>query len=103
MANSYEIDTLVRLAVAFATVSGSIPTDPTDIKLFVKPPTGGVTTYTYLLSQVIKDSTGMYHMDLLVNAIGVWTYKWQGTGSAQVTSPDQTLTCNSTIFVPPLP
>jgi hypothetical protein len=98
----YEIDTLVRVAAAFTTVSGSIPTDPTDIKLYVKPPTGGITSYTFLLSQVVKDSTGMYHYDLLISAIGVWTYKWQGTGVAQVTSPDQTLNCNTTIFSPPL-
>lgn len=89
--------------MSFSTVIGSTPTDPTDVKLYVKPPTGAVQTYTYLLSQVIKDSTGMYHYDVLVNAIGTWAYKWQGTGSAQVTSPDQTLVCNSTVFVPPLP
>ncbi len=100
---AYEIDTLVRLASAFTTVSGGIPTDPTDIKLYVKPPTGSVQTYTYLMSQVVKDTTGMYHYDLLVNAIGVWTYKWQGTGTVVVTSADNTLTCNSTVFVPPLP
>lgn len=102
MAN-YEIDTLVRLAAAFTTVSGAMPTDPTDVKLYVKPPTGGIQTYTYLLSQVVKDATGMYHYDLLVNAQGVWSYKWQGTGTVQVTSADQSLTCNSTLFVPPLP
>jgi hypothetical protein len=100
---TYEIDTLVRVSVAFTTVSGGVPTDPTDIKLYVKPPTGSVQTFTYLLSQVVKDTTGMYHYDLTVNAIGVWIYKWQGIGAVVVTSPDQTLQCNSTAFVPPLP
>lgn len=99
---TYEIDTLVRLAVTFTTSMMAV-VDPTDVKLYVKPPGGSVTTYTYLLSQVVKDSTGNYHYDLLVNAVGGWLYKWQGTGSAQVTSADQTLTCNSTGFVPPLP
>jgi hypothetical protein len=100
-----EIDTLVRLGVAFSTVVGGTPTNPGDVKILVKAPNGAITTFTFLNSQVIRDSTGMFHFDLLVNAVGAWAYKWQGTGAGvQVTSPDQvTLMCNATVFAPPLP
>ena len=102
MAN-YEIDTLVRLSVTFTTVIGNMQTDPSDVTIYIKPPGASVTLYTYSGSQVAKDTTGMYHYDLLVNAIGSWAYKWQATGAVVVTSPDVLLVCNPTLFVPPLP
>jgi hypothetical protein len=92
------MDTLVRISGSFTVVAGGAAADPTAVSLFVKPPTGAVVTYTLSGSQVVKDSVGNYHYDLLANLIGNWTYKWQGAGAIQVTSPDASFQVNTTVF-----
>lgn len=41
-----------------------------------------VTTWTYGVdSQVVKDSTGVYHADITLVRAGRLRYRWQGTGT----------------------
>jgi hypothetical protein len=95
---AYEIDTLVRLSGSFTAVSGNTAADPTNVKLYVMDPGNQVTIYQYSLTEIVKDSVGNYHKDILANQVGNWKYKWQGTGAAQVTSPDATFSVNATVF-----
>lgn len=60
-----------------------VAVDPTTVALSVKAPNGTVTTYTYALAEIIKDSTGNYHKDLPISAAGTYRYRWTSTGTGQ--------------------
>lgn len=58
-------------------------TDPTAVTLTVRAPDGTQTAYVYLTdAEVVKDSTGTYHADIVVDAAGIWAWEWEGTGAA---------------------
>lgn len=80
MSTPYQPGDTVRLSTTFL-VAG-VATDPTEVTLTVRNPAGTSTTYTYTLTEVTKDSTGVYHKDLTVATAGVWEWKWEGTGAA---------------------
>lgn len=41
------------------------------------------TTYTYGVGgEIVKDSTGVYHVDIDLTASGVYHYQWLSTGTA---------------------
>lgn len=78
---SYQPGDTVRLATTFTV--GSTLTDPTAVSLTVREPDGTSTTLTYGDdAELVKDSTGTYHADIVADALGLWTWKWEGTGTA---------------------
>ena len=101
--NVYDIDTLMQLSVAFTDVSGA-PLDPTVVNLYLLDPNGNSTEVTG--GSISRDGTGLYHYGLTPQAyvpsgetsIGVWSYKWQGTGDAEVTSRDTYFRVRQTQF-----
>lgn len=106
--NFYEIDTLIRFSVAFTTVPAGAPIDPTSINLLVQPPPTPAAPdmipppveYTYAAAQIVRDGVGLYHCDLTPNEVGIWVYKWQGTGAAAVTTADTRFVIKQTTFFP---
>lgn len=76
-------DTYPGQAVEFscAFTVGGTATDPTTIALSVMNPTGTITTYTYALSQITKDSTGNYSKNVTLDTEGIWRWRWVGTGT----------------------
>lgn len=76
----YDINDIARLSVAFA-VSG-VATDPTAVTGTVRKPDGTTTAYTVTTNQIVKDSTGNYHLDVACDQEGRWAYKLVGTGVA---------------------
>jgi hypothetical protein len=80
--NQYTANTLVRLSVAVATIADSA-IDPTTVTMKVKLPDNSVSDQT---ANVVKDSTGNYHVDYLPTQTGTYTYEWIGTGAAQVST-----------------
>jgi hypothetical protein len=85
--NVYDIDSTVLLTANFTNAAGAAA-DPTSVTLLVLNPAGVETTYTLASGQVTKTAVGAYQMALVANASGVWTYKWQGAGVVNQTSPD---------------
>lgn len=79
--NSYDKGDLVRLTATF-TNSAGVATDPTAVTCQVKSPSA-TTTYTYNPGTVVKDSTGVYHLDVSASAAGQWWYRWEGTGAVE--------------------
>tara|TARA_R110000868_G_scaffold101874_2_gene280537 strand:+ start:173 stop:466 length:294 start_codon:yes stop_codon:yes gene_type:complete len=40
------------------------------------------TTYTYgVSSELVRDSTGRYHIDIPLTVVGTWYWRWQTSGS----------------------
>jgi hypothetical protein len=80
--NLYQVGDLVRISAVFRDIAGAL-VDPSTVSLKVTKPSGTQNTYTFALSQVIKDSTGNYHYDASADAAGLWRYTWSSTGSGQ--------------------
>jgi hypothetical protein len=80
--NAYDIGDLVRAEGHF-TVAG-VSTDPTTCVVKYQDPSGTVSTKTYGSDvEVVKDSTGRYHINISPNASGTWYFRFIGTGAAQ--------------------
>jgi len=98
MSNTYEIDTLVQLTSNFTLGDGVTPIDPTTVTLYIKDPGDNETVVPGdLLTHV---STGVFGYDVNVNVSGWWTYKFQGAGNIEVTSPDTRFLVNASILIP---
>src|SRR5215471_5715920 len=54
-----------------------VPTDPTTVTLTITDPTGAVTT-----PSVTHSGTGTYTANIACTVVGIWTYLWEGTGTA---------------------
>jgi len=54
-----------------------VPTDPTTAALTITDPTGAVTT-----PSVTHSGTGTYTANVACTVTGIWTYLWEGTGTA---------------------
>ena len=76
---------LIRLSGAFTNPNDSdAPIDPTAVFVSRKEPGGTVTIKQHVTDpEVIKDSTGNYHIDIDITAEGLWHYRWYSTGTAQ--------------------
>jgi hypothetical protein len=80
----YDKGDLVRSSTVFKNAS-DVATDPTTIAVKIEDPSSNEVTYTYPASEVVKDSTGNYHTDIVTDESGTWVVKWIGTGAvAQV-------------------
>jgi hypothetical protein len=83
MANTYDVGDLVRVTGTF-TNAASVAQDPTAVLFKYKDPSGNKTTLTYNTDvSVVKSATGVYYVDVDVDEIGRWYYRWQGTGTGQ--------------------
>lgn len=79
--NTYDIGDLVRISAAFVN-DGGVATDPASGAVIAKykDPSGNTTTLTYPADvALVKDSTGNYHVDILVDEFGDWHYRFAGT------------------------
>ena len=74
---------LVRCTGTFTNSAGTV-VDPTVVLFKVKSPAGTTTTYTYGTDvEVVRDSAGVYHVDVDGNAAGQWYYRVYSTGTGQ--------------------
>jgi hypothetical protein len=79
---AYPLDQPVRLT--FRTYSDSaqtVPADPTTVSVQVRDAAGVETTFTWAASQVVKDSTGVFHYDYTPAAAGHYDFHWKATGT----------------------
>jgi hypothetical protein len=70
-----DVNELATLTNVFK-VSG-VPTDPATVTLTITDPTGAVTTPT-----PVHTGTGTYTANISCTITGIWTYLWEGTGTA---------------------
>ena len=83
MAN-YAEGTGLQITATFRTIPGVI-TDPTAVNFKYENPDGTKTTLVYGTdSALVKESTGVYHVMLLLDTSGAWNYRWIGTGAVAI-------------------
>jgi hypothetical protein len=84
MSNEYDTGDIVILDVTFqARDSGGVlvPTDPTLGRSCARRQSAKWQTVT--TPAPVKDTTGVYHVDVDVTLSGTYHYRWEGTGAAQ--------------------
>lgn len=71
------IGEVAKISVAI-TDSNAIASDPSALRLKVKSPAGTLTTYVFgVAAELVKDSIGNYHANILMNEVGKWAYRWE--------------------------
>mgnify|MGYP001577790858 CR=1 FL=1 len=86
---SYDRGDPVRLTATFTNITGAT-IDPTTVTIQYRPPLGTQVTKIYLVDpEVVKDSTGVYHIDIALVYSGLWTYRWFSTGTGQAAARGQ--------------
>jgi len=89
MANTYDLGDLVRASGVF-TDSDDADQDPTVVVCKYRTPAAMTTTLTYGTDdEVVKDSTGHYHVDISLTASGDWYYRWESTGTGQAAEEER--------------
>src|SRR5262245_33067434 len=78
---------------------GTTPTDPTtSVGLVVREPDGTSTTETYNPGDIVRDSAGVYHLDVVLDASGIWSWKWTGTSATLTFVDEGTFTVEETLL-----
>jgi hypothetical protein len=94
---AYDKGDQVRVSATFKNIAGTA-TDPTTVVAKIKDPSGNVSTYTYGTdAELIKDATGMYHIDVDIDERGLWYYRWEATGAVK-TAEESTFTVRQSQF-----
>jgi hypothetical protein len=86
---SYLKGTVVRVSGSFTNRNTGAAADPGTVR-FLWRSGAGTTTYTYGVdSQLVKDSTGNYHVDIDTTSLTTSVvFRWEGTGSNQAAVED---------------
>jgi hypothetical protein len=86
--NSYDLGDLVRCTGTFASSDANV--NPAAVLFKIKTPSGTITTYTYGTdAELVRDSTGVYHVDVDAAEHGNYTFKFWSTGIGQAAAEGQ--------------
>ena len=79
----YDYGDRVRIRGVFTDpTDDNAPIDPEVVKLSYKHPSNGTITLTFGDDiEVQKESVGVYYVDLDIDAVGDWYYRWWSTGN----------------------
>lgn len=86
--NRYEKGNVVRCTVTFRNEL-QVAADPDDIIFRYQKPDQSIHVLTFGADvAVVRDSAGVYHVDLPIDASGVWDYEFNGTGAVTADAAD---------------
>ena len=78
---TYDIGDTRRLQATFKDINQAL-TDPTTVTFKMVEPDGAVTTYVFGTdSELVKDSTGVFHVDWPITKQGRHSWSMAGTGT----------------------
>lgn len=61
-------------------------TDPSSVTVTINGPGDNVNTYIYNTDvEVVRDTTGTFHVDFVATEAGRWWVEWHGTGGVTAT------------------
>lgn len=83
---AYDVNDAERVTFTYRNTAGTLA-NPTATTATITTPAGVATTYTYGVDgQLVRDSTGVFHIDVTFNAAGTWTVEGYGTGAVAAAS-----------------
>jgi len=91
MANTYPTGSNICFDVEFTDPLTSAYVDPTTVEFWIVSPETGriVGNYTYPADpEVVKDATGKYHCNYVINFPGEWPYGFVGAGAYVAAAED---------------
>lgn len=92
----YTSGQLVNLSTTF-TITGDV-VDPTTVRFKLRNPTGGITSYVYGTdAALVRDSTGIYHVNYTAVSAGIHFYRFEGWTACQAAAEDN-FQCASSMF-----
>ncbi len=91
---TYELFTLIRFEALFTRDDTGAIIDPTDIALYIRDPQHVQEVLLYSEGAVKKESEGVYYYDLELARAGYWTYRFEGDGTVDISSPDTKIYVN---------
>jgi len=84
----FDLGQLVRATNTFTDDTGTV-VDPTGVFVNYKSPGGTLTVLEFGVdAAVIKDSTGVYHVDIDGDEVGRWYVFWFSTGTGQASAEE---------------
>lgn len=94
----YVVGNVVRCATTFTDISGTA-IDPTVVAFTYRVDAGDPTVYTYPTdAQLVKDSTGNYHVDISADTEGTYHWRFYSTGTGKAAFEGRFAVTNS-VFV----
>lgn len=82
-ATLYDVGDVARIQAPFTDVDGA-PADPTTVSATIRKPDASIVNHTYNPGSIVRDSVGLYHLDVAVDQAGDWFYRFVGTGAVAV-------------------
>jgi hypothetical protein len=81
--HEFDLGDAPRAIVQFRNFAGTLA-DPTTITAKILKGDGVALTKLFGTDvEVVKESTGIYHIDIVTDVHGVWTIRWEGTGTVK--------------------
>jgi hypothetical protein len=96
--NQYDVGDRIRASVVFTNTTTGADADPTTVTASVRRPDGVTLSYIVTSGEIVKDSTGHYHLDIDASAEGHWYYRFTGTGAVVAASPDGSFFIRDSVF-----
>ena len=83
--NIYTKGQLVRVKATFTdTQAGGVPADPSVVRAKYIDPAGNITSLLYGTdTALVREDTGVYHVDIDANLNGDWFYRFESSGTGQ--------------------
>lgn len=78
----------VEFRCTFTDADGTL-VDPTDVTLRLRPPLGADQDYAWSGASVTRVSVGFFRVRATLGVVGVWLYRWRGTGPLGALSAGQ--------------
>jgi hypothetical protein len=77
----YDLKQSVRLTAEFKDATGALVNPTTITFKALKPVSKTVLSYATPATQIVEDSTGEYHVDVVADEPGAWVYRFEATGN----------------------
>lgn len=79
----YPKGNVIRIRATFKDLANTLG-DPTAVSFSFKNPAGITTTYLYNTDvELVRETTGVYHVDIDADTVGIWYHKFFSTGTGQ--------------------
>jgi hypothetical protein len=100
MSDGIQVGDGVDLTVEFRNSSGVL-TDPTDVVLQLRTPTGTTSQYKYSTAGVTRVSTGIFTRRVTASEPLLWMYRFIGSGALSAGTGDLEFPVDPTVFSAP--
>lgn len=79
----YPKGNVIRVVATFKDLANALQ-DPSAVNFSFKTPAGVTTTYVYQSdAELVRESAGVYHVDINASTVGAWHHKFFSTGTGQ--------------------